>query len=288
MSESYARSSIMKSNLLNIIIVLDFKENFQALLAMTSNPSQFTGLYAALISLLAANRYAEETPQLLQSFTERQGIPTTDMYTSAIYAQKFSGNYRVAEELLETLRLTSIAAPRKKITAIAGRSKDVNSVRSPLNPARMTIAPCNALLAVYSASKAPSERRKRLLTDIANLNLEWDRYTYTAIFLGLQNKTKVIHLWHQLSSENRVDPSYVSVIKVLNACLFSGDGICAMDVLTYLWKRVDSGHGQRTMAQLLPDANLSRMYSLVTSPSQPRILTIITEHLIISQCLPLF
>lgn len=190
--------------------------------------------------------------QLLEGFRSRGGTPNIEMFTSAIYSQKFSRNYDKAEELFENLRLSAISTP------------------NPGKAIRLTIAPFNALLAVYSSSNAPLERKRHLFDDIKKLNLSWDVYTYTAAFINEMNKTAVIQLWNQLSTENIVVPSYVSVVKVLNCCLCLKDAETAQSVIHYLWARIQrlssvtsQPNEYISMRTLMPDANENRIYCLV-------------------------
>ena len=59
-------------------------------------------------------------------------------------------------------------------------------------------------------------------------------------FLNEKNKMLVLDLWEKFREDkNRYIPSYVQVIKVLNACLYYHDGDKAIEVLNYVWKRLD-------------------------------------------------
>lgn len=187
------------------------------------------------------------------------------MYTSAIYAQKFSKDYRAAERLLEELRLKSIAAPSFRTPK---RSKQL--------PLSLSIAPFNALLAVYQASNAPIERKQKLLGDISALGLAWDERTYTALFLGEANKSHVIELWRSLASSNSSSsgsnsvfrPSYVSIIKTLVACVHLNASSAAIDVIEYLWGKLNTLNASNAdtvyipMTRLMPSANEARIYTL--------------------------
>jgi pentatricopeptide repeat protein len=187
----------------------------------------------------------------------RGGFVSVQMFTSAIYSQKYTGSYIKAEELLESLRILSIAQDSRS-------AKNKKSLK-------VTIAPFNALLAVYSATNAPLERKRHLFTDICNLNLTWDTFTYTAAFMNERNKTLIIELWKRLSADNVINPSYVSIIKVLNACVILKDAVTALDVINYLWSRLDllssrsltQTNDYISLRKLMPDANENRIYCLV-------------------------
>jgi hypothetical protein len=97
------------------------------------------------------------------------------MFTSAIYSHKFTQDYRAGERLLEDLRLLAIAPLSARVSKFT---------RAPLT---VTASAFNALLAVYSASSVPSERRSKLLQDMKDLNLPWDKFTYTAGGFGFAN-----------------------------------------------------------------------------------------------------
>ena len=161
------------------------------------------------------------------------------MFTSCIYAQRFNKDFRRAEKLLEELWLKSIAPTADR----TGGNKKRKALA-------LTISPFNALLAVYSACDIGnkysnetiifSSRRQKILNDIDNLQLAWDPYTYTAAFMNEKNKTSVLKLWSKFKSERqKYVPSYVQVIKVLNACLYYNNSDVAIEVVEYLWERLD-------------------------------------------------
>ena len=176
--------------------------------------------------------------------TIRTGIQTIEMFTSCIYAQRFNNNYRRAETLLEELRLKSISPMKERIS---GRKKKT--------ALRLTISPFNALLAVYDScvsrcALVPTEngdyinnftlRKRKVLDDIKELNLTWDPYTYTTAFMNEKNKTAVLDLWHKFKADkHNYIPSYVQVIKVLHACVYHKDGNTSLEVLRYLWDKLD-------------------------------------------------
>ena len=58
----------------------------------------------SLISLLARARYPVQIKSLLDNFYERGGVQTIEMFTSAIFAQRYNKDYKTAETLLEELR----------------------------------------------------------------------------------------------------------------------------------------------------------------------------------------
>jgi len=226
-----------------------------------------------LISLLSLTRYSQEADTLLKSFQSRGGQATTQMYTSVIYSHKFTQNYKAAELLLEELRVKSIQTSLN--------DKSINKRKNGYY-CQLTIAPFNALLAVYTASKAPIERRKRVLQDLKDLAFGWDKYTYTALFLHLRDRLEVIDLWHNLATnEKNIIPSYVTIIKVLSACMHTKDYKSAVHVVEYLWKLIDTNitHDFRSLhkndaslatninpmslKRLMHDANEDRIYSYV-------------------------
>ena len=159
---------------------------------------------------------------------------------------------------------------------------------------RVSISAFNALLSVYHActlggvastltsSTNFTARRIKIFDDIKDLNLRWDSYTYTAAFMGESNKMAVLALWHRFKKEPmKLIPSYVSVIKILSACLYYNDGDVAMELLHYLWERldhtrIDPSSGYPTipstmitppainpMRVMMKSANESRIYSFV-------------------------
>ena len=85
----------------------------------------------------------------------------------------------------------------------------------------------------------------------------------TTAFLGENNKILVLELWKQLAAEkDRIIPSYVTVMKVLNACLHYNDGDTALEIMRYLWKVMDD-LGGASLQSVLPKANEARIYSYV-------------------------
>ena len=227
-----------------------------------------------MISLLSLTRYAQEADKLLKSFQSRGGQATTQMYTSVIYSHKFTLNYKAAELLLEELRVKSLQTSLN--------DKSINKKKNAYY-CQLTIAPFNALLAVYTASKAPVERRKKVLQDLNDLGFVWDKYTYTALFLHLSDRLEIIDLWYHLAANDKnIIPSYVIIIKVLSACMHAKDYKSAIHVIEYLWKLIDTNttHDSRSLykheaslaatsinpmslKRLMHDANEDRIYSYV-------------------------
>ena len=141
-------------------------------------------VYAATISSLAASGRANDTLRLLSSFRRRQGDLVTEveeMYTSAIYAQKFVCDPDTAERVLEDLKARvayvrtlseSIGNTRNAVgtvstVSIGSGGSTVSGGRESQPPPvgqslQLSIASYNALLAVLSSSDVLLGRQEKV------------------------------------------------------------------------------------------------------------------------------
>lgn len=182
----------------------EFEATLRMLIEMNRAPLASHRVYAGAVSALSKSGRAVECKALLDSYIARGGEPTEEMYTSTIYAHRYSRNMTAAEEILQALKQSS--------------GIDV------------TIASFNAFLLAHAASGTLPNHRKRVLTEIREMGLHLTRESYTALIMGAGSSERSA-LWREMVHEKGITPTIASVKEVLK--MSSGD--MALEILQYLW-----------------------------------------------------
>jgi hypothetical protein len=185
------------------------------LLKLDRPPLASSRIYAGAISALSKSGRATDAFKLLENYIERGGNDIEEMYTSAIFAWRFTRNSTEAEKVMQLLK--------------SRRKKKGN------NNLSLTVASYNAILLVYAVSGILEEKQHKILNEIKEAGLELDTSSYTALMMGQQNRTKALELWNELISKENVVPSIASVMEVLKVCVMTKNGKMAINVIDYLW-----------------------------------------------------
>jgi pentatricopeptide repeat protein len=184
------------------------------LLALATPLTQSAGLYAAVVSCLAARRHARASYEMLESYIARGGLETPDMYVSVVSAFKFSRDTEGAEAVFDRLRL-----------------RVSNPFLHQSRPLTITIAHYNALLSVYSAAEQLSEHEARIISEVAGLGLAWDTHTYTSLIIG-SPPTRVLQLAEDLMLAG-VSPTHAALRCAFKAAISEGEGLRGAAIAQY-------------------------------------------------------
>lgn len=182
----------------------EFKAAFGLVLELNAAPVCSQRIYAGVIAALSKAGRAEECRRLLESYVSRGGQPSEEMFTSSIYAHRYSQNVAAAGEILASLK--------------EARSTDV------------TIASYNAFLLVLSVSGELAGRQEGLLREIDEAGLHLNRESYTALIMGASPSQRSA-LWREMVVGKAIVPTIASVKEVLK----HADGDLSLEILAYLW-----------------------------------------------------
>lgn len=199
-----------------------FDGKLDEIVSLTHTPLVDIRYYNALVAALTKSGRALEAFRVLESYIRRGGVAKADMFTSAIYAWRYTRDARSAEKVM-----------------------DLYKTQSPNT--RIPIEAYNALLVVCAVSKqdeGAAERRSKILAEMEASRLTWSSHTYTALLMGQNDRENVLVLWEQLISEGKT-PSVAAVIEVLKAAVMTMKGVAAMELLRYLWSRLDDASSSK-------------------------------------------
>lgn len=260
----------------------NFEEQLKELCSLTSIPNVEPQMYAAAISSLSRRGKANEASQLLKSYLGRGGVPLIDMFTSTIYAHRYTLDPDGAEEIFRQLAALAVASmhyksqneietnsnalPTSNIASSSGfrHVDEFNNTANLRETLRVTTSAFNALLTVYAVSNVTVTRNKKLLSEMEKMGLQWTSFTYTAVMMHTNNYDPhdVISLWDQMITAG-IRPTAASLLEFLKACISGKNGTKAVEAVKWIW----NDHDVHIFKEEPPDLNMQNLRSKDSVPS---------------------